>query len=125
MKVFLPASCFPQFPSPISYPAPQFMTQDLTPINDPKWVRRGQETSHPPPYLMRVALACHNVRPDPLDPFMFYLRIRFSNPPTARADIIIIKADFNISFIPNSLIRVTKVATQGKYIVKTTDATTS
>lgn len=61
-------------------------------------------------------------------PFLLpYIRrkTRLSAPPTNRVEIIIIAADLSISFTPNSFISVAKVATQGKYMVRTTLATTS
>ena len=40
--------------------------------------------------------------------------IKFSNVPTNNATVTIISDDFSISFMPNSRIKTTKVATQGK-----------
>jgi len=50
---------------------------------------------------------------------------KLSNPPVNNADRSIIIDDLTISAIPNSFRSTAKVATHGKYIDKTTDATIS
>jgi len=52
-------------------------------------------------------------------------RIKLRIAPTDTATIIIIKADFNISFIPNSRVNTTNVAIQGKYIAKIVEPITN
>jgi len=48
-----------------------------------------------------------------------YYKIGFNIPPTIKVATIIISADFIISFIPSSFTKIAKVATQGKYILRT------
>lgn len=52
-------------------------------------------------------------------------KIKFNKLPTNNAEATIIPADLSISFAPNSLAIIANVATHGKYIAKTTLATTN